>query len=96
MRRNIIVAAVSAVIIGLGITFQIFGTASHETKQEPPASGGQTTEAPATPGPSESSPPEAPSTDDSTTATPAAPGGEREEGETNNEDGGKPGEAPKG
>jgi len=32
MLRNIIVAAVTVVVLALGITFQILGTTSHEVK----------------------------------------------------------------
>ncbi len=44
MIRNIIVAAVSLVIVGGGITFQVLGTESHEVKDEAPASSVEGTE----------------------------------------------------
>lgn len=36
MLRNISVALVSAVIVGLGIVFQVFGTTSHEVHVDDP------------------------------------------------------------
>ena len=46
MRRIIVIAAASALVVGLGITFQLVGTTSHEVKDGPPSSG-QVTDAPA-------------------------------------------------
>jgi hypothetical protein len=42
MRRNIIVATITAIIVSLGITYQITATTSHEIKDETPAATAET------------------------------------------------------
>jgi hypothetical protein len=42
MRRNIIVATITAIIVSLGITYQITATTSHDIKDETPAAIAET------------------------------------------------------
>lgn len=84
MLRNGLVAIATAVIVGLGLVFQVTATDSHEVKDERPPAQTQSPDPPST------------STEGGAEA-PAAPGsGERAPGDENGHSGGKPGEAPKG